>query len=285
MRAITELIDIHPETPLIRVFITQVRGSAPRDEGTCMWVSVDSFWGTVGGGHLEWQLLQTARQWLQQILATPSLALDVDLAGRTQQFILGAQLGQCCGGKVQVQMDCLTGADALQHVLQIQQHYEPVGIFGAGHVSLALARQLLLFSYEVMVKDSRDKEFWQIDSALQQSFTKQLWYEQINPIADAVLDLKPNSKVLVLTHNHAEDFEILKACLVRQQKKSDLGSIGLIGSATKWASFSSRLLAMGFTMDDLNKVKCPIGLPAIKGKEPAVIALSVVADWLHSKSS
>lgn len=283
MRAITELIDIHPETPLIRVFITQVKGSAPRDEGTCMWVSLDSFWGTVGGGHLEWQLLLSAREWLKQILEAPPMPLD--LAGRTQQFILGAQLGQCCGGKVQVQMDCLTGADALQHVLQIQQHYEPVSIFGAGHVSLALARQLLLFSYEVMVKDSRDEEFWQIDTSLQQAFTSQLRYEQIDPIADGVLDLKPNSKVLILTHNHAEDFEILKACLVRQQKKSDLGSIGLIGSATKWASFSSRLLAMGFSRADLDKVKCPIGLPSIKGKEPAVIALSVVADWLSSKSS
>lgn len=283
MRAITELIHIHPETPLIRVFITQVKGSAPRDEGTCMWVSVDSFWGTVGGGHLEWQLLQTAREWLKKMLEASPLSLD--MAGRTQQFILGAQLGQCCGGKVQVQMDCLTGADALHHVLQIQAQYEPVGIFGAGHVSLALARQLLLFPYEVLVTDSRDKEFWQIDSALQQSFSKQLRYEQNNPIADAVLDLKPNSKVLILTHNHAEDFEVLKACLVRQDKKSDLNSIGLIGSATKWASFSSRLIAMGFTKADLNKVKCPIGLPAIKGKEPAVIALSVVADWLHSKSS
>ncbi len=283
MRAITELIHIHPETSLIRVFITQVKGSAPRDEGTCMWVSLDSFWGTVGGGHLEWQLLLSAREWLKQILeASPK---NFNLEGRTQQFILGAQLGQCCGGKVQVQMDCLTGADALQHVLQIQQHYEPVSLFGAGHVSLALARQLLLFSYEVMVKDSRDEEFWQIDTSLQQAFTSQLRYEQIDPIADGVLDLKPNSKVLILTHNHAEDFEILKACLVRQQKKSDLGSIGLIGSATKWASFSSRLLAMGFSRADLDKVKCPIGLPSIKGKEPAVIALSVVADWLSSKFS
>ena len=283
MRAITELIHIHPETSLIRVFITQVKGSAPRDEGTCMWVSLDSFWGTVGGGHLEWQLLFSAREWLKQILEAPPTPLD--LAGRTQQFILGAQLGQCCGGKVQVQMDYLTGLDALQHVLQIQQSYEPVSIFGAGHVSLALARQLLLFSYEVMVKDSRDNEFWQIDSALQQAFNSQLLYEQMDPIADAVVDLKPNSKVLILTHNHVEDFEVLKACLIRQQKHSDLNTIGLIGSATKWASFRSRLLAMGFSRADLDKVKCPIGLPSIKGKEPAVIALSVVADWLSSKSS
>ena len=70
-------------------------------------------------------------------------------------------------------------------------------------------------------------------------------------------------------------------CLRRQRGAGDLASIGLIGSATKWATFRHRLLERGFTAADCDQVRCPIGLAGIGGKEPEVIAVSVAAQLLQ----
>lgn len=287
MNEISELTDLNPNELLVKVTITQVKGSAPRNEGTSMWVSNNRFWGTIGGGHLEWQILETAREWLLKTISLANKALSSDqgqyTTSQTQVFILGANLGQCCGGKVKVQMDLLTAEHALDYKMQLEQSYEKVCIFGAGHVGLALVRQLLLLPYKVECKDSRELQYWQTDLFLQKK-TKQLSYEQVSPIAEAVPDLTPGTKVLILTHSHVEDFEIIKACLARQTKYADLPWIGLIGSATKWARFSTRLLALGFSQELIDQVQSPIGMKIVKGKEPAVIALSVVADWLSKPS-
>jgi xanthine dehydrogenase accessory factor len=53
----------------------------------------------------------------------------------------------------------------------------------------------------------------------------------------------------------------------------------LIGSATKRARFLHRLEAVGLPTE---RLQCPIGLPGIRGKEPEVIALSVVAQLLSN---
>ena len=54
-------------------------------------------------------------------------------------------------------------------------------------------------------------------------------------------------------------------------------TLGLIGSSAKRAQFESRLKADGFTGDDLARPTCPIGMPQLKDKAPAVIAVSVAA--------
>ena len=72
----------------------------------------------------------------------------------------------------------------------------------------------------------------------------------------------------------------MAACLLRQRERADLPFVGLIGSATKWASFRSRLRARGFTEAELDGVTCPIGLPGIVDKAPEVIAASVAAQLL-----
>jgi xanthine dehydrogenase accessory factor len=86
--------------------------------------------------------------------------------------------------------------------------------------------------------------------------------------------LPPGSLVLVMTHDHALDYEIVVAALGR----NDLLAVGLIGSDTKRARFVSRLVRQGL---DTEKLICPIGLPGIEGKEPAVVAVSVAAQILQ----
>ena len=88
--------------------------------------------------------------------------------------------------------------------------------------------------------------------------------------------VQPGSFVLILTHDHALDLAITGAALQRD----DLPFVGLIGSATKRARFERRLRELGLADLKIASLICPIGLPGISGKEPAVIAASVVGQLL-----
>lgn len=56
--------------------------------------------------------------------------------------------------------------------------------------------------------------------------------------------------------------------------------VGLIGSKTKRARFLTRMRAAGLTEAMLHGLTCPIGIPGIKGKDPAVIAAATAAQLL-----
>jgi xanthine dehydrogenase accessory factor len=105
--------------------------------------------------------------------------------------------------------------------------------------------------------------------------------EHSDPVHGAVADLAAQSSVLIMSFSHAEDLDVVAACLKRQRALGDLGFIGLIGSQTKWATFRHRLEARGFSADELARVTCPIGIAGITGKEPEVIAVAVVAQLLQ----
>jgi xanthine dehydrogenase accessory factor len=82
---------------------------------------------------------------------------------------------------------------------------------------------------------------------------------------------------VVLTHSHALDLEIITAVLER----GEFGFLGVIGSATKKALFLRRLRERGIAEDRLGRLVCPIGVPGIADKRPAVIAASVAGQLLH----
>lgn len=247
---------------LILVTVARTAGSVPREAGAWMAVRADGFTGTVGGGHLEFDAIARART----ALAGGDLADEV-------RYPLGPSLGQCCGGVVWLRFERIAaGADLAAHLPQPTQR--PLALFGAGHVGLAIAgiaRDLPLALHWI---DSRDGQF---PSAPPPPGWRQ---DVCAPAADAVADLAPRSAVLVMSHNHAEDFDILAACLRRQRERQDLAFLGMIGSRSKWASFRQRLEARGFSEAELARVACPIGLPGIAGKQPAVIAVAVLAQLL-----
>ena len=98
------------------------------------------------------------------------------------------------------------------------------------------------------------------------------------PVPDVVArDLPPGAHVLVMTHDHAEDLAVLDVCLHRD----DIGFLGLIGSASKWRTFRSQLLALGHDEAALARVTTPIGLPGVPGKSPAAIALATAAQLVQ----
>jgi xanthine dehydrogenase accessory factor len=149
----------------------------------------------------------------------------------------------------------------------------PVALFGGGHVGRAIVNSLAPLPYQVRWIDSRDEGF-------PQDLSADVLTEHSDPVQAAVGDLEPGSMVLIMSFSHAEDLDIVAACLQRLRRAGDLPFIGLIGSRTKWATFRRRLIERGFSEGELASVTCPIGLPGIPGKEPAVIAASVVAQLL-----
>ena len=95
-------------------------------------------------------------------------------------------------------------------------------------------------------------------------------------LVDEVADAPSGSFYLVMTHSHDLDLALSERIL----RRGDHGFFGLIGSATKRARFERRLRDKGLQEASLATLTCPIGLPDIQGKEPAVIAASVVAQLL-----
>ncbi|MBL0420840.1 xanthine dehydrogenase accessory protein XdhC [Ramlibacter sp. AW1] len=251
---------------LVRVASTQ--GSVPREAGTGMVVFADAVFGTIGGGQLEHQAIARARERLGRATGEPD-GLRVPL---------GPGLGQCCGGVVVLQFEDLQAADAPDLAARLAPPLLPVALFGGGHVGRALVQALAPLPYSVTWIDSRDEIF-------PQQLPARVHCEHSDPVQAAVADLTPGSQVLIMSFSHAEDLDIVAACLRRRRERADLPFIGLIGSRTKWATFRHRLQDRGFSPEELAAVTCPIGLPGIAGKEPEVIAASVAAQLLMLRST
>jgi xanthine dehydrogenase accessory factor len=250
---------------LVRVTATQ--GSTPREAGTWMAVWADGLTATIGGGQLEFQATQTARE----ILAGERTVDEV------MRYALGPSLGQCCGGVMFLAYQRVTAADRAALRDELVAHLSPVALFGGGHVGAALACLLASLPFSVRWIDSRDGVF-------PSEVPAQILTEHSEPVQDAVAQLAPGSRVLIMSFSHAEDLDIVSACLKRLREKDDLPYVGLIGSKSKWATFRRRLEARGFSEDELARITCPIGMPGIGGKEPEVIAVAVAAQLLQGLS-
>ena len=261
---------VQPVAVVVSIAATQ--GSTPREAGAWMAVHAGHLVGSIGGGNLEWQAIRTARELL---VTAPQ---PDDPAPLTRRLALGPSLGQCCGGVVELRFEPLAGPALARRLERLEPARTPVALFGAGHVGRALVRALQPLPFAVHWLDSRDDIF-------PADLPPQVRAEQSDPVERAVEDLAPGSRVLVMSHSHVEDFELVAACLRRQREHADLPWIGLIGSRTKWAGFRRRLLARGCTEAELARVACPVGLPGIAGKQQAVIAASVAAQLLLGRES
>jgi xanthine dehydrogenase accessory factor len=82
-----------------------------------------------------------------------------------------------------------------------------------------------------------------------------------------------------MTHSHPLDLEIVSHALAARR----FSFVGLIGSATKRARFLSQMRAAGLSDEALARLVCPIGLPGVEGKEPAVIAAAIAAQLLIAR--
>ena len=260
------------------VRIDAIKGSTPREVDTRMLVTTEQVQGTIGGGHLEWQAIDLARRALRQ--AQPAHRPP---AGWRQTFALGPTLGQCCGGVVELVFEPLQ-ADTLAtwRLPPPRFHLE---LHGAGHVGQAIVRLLADVDCSVRWIDERADPAETCDADAPGLPTPEalaalpphIQFISTEQAEAEVADAPAGACHLVLTHRHDLDLRIIQAVLQR----GDFAFAGLIGSQTKRAKFLHRLAAQGVAPEAIDRLSCPIGLPGLTGKEPAVIAISVVAQLLQ----
>ena len=325
-------------TPAVVVSVVGTRGSVPRPAGTHMIVTRDALHGTIGGGHLEFQAIGIARD----------LLAGAAHAGRLRRFPLGASLGQCCGGVVNLLFEPVAGraqwiaraaalrkqhkqfatlvpttgdasagrvvvtdddvfgdagnesagaiararnalrtGDGAQLVRAEDSEGTPrwfidpvrddafdVRLFGAGHVGRALVKLLADLPCRVTWIDAREDEFPRNVPANAEIVASDA------PEAD-VDDAPAGAYFLVMTHDHALDERIAERIL----KRDDFEYFGLIGSLSKRRQFEQRMARRGMPVARFAAMTCPIGVGGIAGKEPAVIAVAVVAQLLQVRDA
>ncbi|MFT4247034.1 MAG: xanthine dehydrogenase accessory protein XdhC, partial [Pseudomonas sp.] len=222
-------------------------------------------------------------------------------------------LPQCCGGRARVLLEHLDPADAqwlqamtpgrtlvigLDHTaathaiddappaalpakgtlpgigaalrMPVGARPRPLYLFGAGHVGRAIAHAVHGLPFELRWFDSRAGEAADAGATHADEAT----------LEGLLAAAPPDALALILTHDHGLDYRLTRAALGRP-----LGFVGLIGSASKRARFLGQLRRDGLDEDTLARLICPIGLPGIEGKEPAVIAIAVAAQLLTLRAA
>jgi xanthine dehydrogenase accessory factor len=142
-------------------------------------------------------------------------------------------------------------------------------LFGNGHVGAAIVRALDGLPCHISWVDEREELF---PAVVPDNVTV-----EVSDAPEQLVDAAPaGGSFLVMTHSHALDQRLSEAIM----RRADAGWFGLIGSATKRAQFENRLRARGVPEARIGAMVCPVGLPGISGKAPAVIAASVCAQLL-----
>ena len=281
----------------VLVTIVETRGSTPREVGASMLVFAQHTHGTIGGGELEFQATATARELLRE--------------GETsseQHYVLGARLGQCCGGAVNLMFEwygydnqpvltalnsekaaftehdivgqriprlCLKLSDAKTNScinLQLNPPDVDVFLYGAGHVGRAIVEIVQHLCCQLYWVDTQENRFPEI---IPIGVTKICASSLSNIAAHA----PENSIHLVMTYSHQIDYDVV-SCLL---SNGHFARCGLIGSETKAARFRSRLRNAGLASEQIERLVCPIGLAEIRGKAPFQIALSIagqLSSWI-----
>jgi len=263
LRAATELRDTGQ--PGVLVTVIDVRGHAPRDAGAKMVVGSARTWGSIGGGNLEEVAITRARAMITEASAEVSTVTTRLNPHEKTEF--GRQ---CCGGEVTVLFEPLPARPT-------------IAIFGVGHVGYEIARIVSRWDVRLLLVDSRAEELEALRLVDIVDGTADVEVHR-TVLGETVLERLPvGSHVLIMTHDHAEDFALCDAAL--RLPEGQLADVGLIGSAAKWSRFRTNLTEHGHASDRIATITCPIGLPAIAGKEPAVIAVSVAAALMQSLRS
>lgn len=286
--------------------IVAVNGSAPRALQAKMVITKDSYCDTLGGGGLEHDVMSTARQLLNGEIETSISKPAPDKKDKenvrrdavfTKHYPLGAKLAQCCGGSVTVMFECFNITPPLSLL-----------VFGAGHVAAALMTILAELPCQVDWVDSRAERFtpyllrgvpetppvnttdetnqtplYRLPAHIRPHITDDP-IDCIRPFLSACNGQGGQRFVLVMTHDHSLDFDLVRAAvdysLMNNSAEYPMPYIGCISSATKAKRFKDRLLQRGYSEQVVDNLTMPIGLP-VGGKEPMVVAVSIAAQILQ----
>ena len=318
--ALSQFLELLAFEPAVLVQVRSSQGSVPRGAGTWMAVFEDILVGTVGGGHLEYVAIADARHFLanrasavleanrrfalgpalgqccggvmhlhfEMVTAKDAAALAVRLAPKLTPVALfgGGHVGNALVNVLSALPVSVRWIDSRDGIFPgeladfparpPQGKIRPLGGQGATQGERAWGPNFPAGPPQGKIRPLGGQGATQSERAWGPNVT----CEHSDPPQAAVWDIAPQSLVLVMSFSHAEDLDIVAACLMRQRARGDLPFIGLIGSKTKWATFAHRLDARGFTPTELAHVTCPIGVEGITRKEPEVIAVAVAAQLL-----
>lgn len=212
-----------------------------------MVITATDCYDTIGGGQLEFRVIETARELLES--RAPTQKID--------HYPLATKADQCCGGSVTVLIESFP-MTAMR-----------LAVFGAGHVATALMQVLAQCDARIEWIDSRENVFpEQVSSNVK-------LIRRDDPVS-YVDELSDSHRCIVITHDHALDYRLVYAML----SQTEMDYVGLIGSGTKAKRFFQRLEKDGISREDQRRCRCPIGLSSVKGKLPMEIAVSIAAQIL-----
>ncbi|WP_460217819.1 xanthine dehydrogenase accessory protein XdhC [Psychroserpens sp. MEBiC05023] len=237
------------QEPVALVTVTKCLGSTPCVLGSRMIITNDKvLYGTIGGGKLEYLAIDEAMVALRKNKVIES------------SYTLGPEFEQCCGGKV-------------EFIIEPMNQSPELFLFGAGHIGREIVNILVDTPFEIHLIDSRGD--WLKNAA----FDKSIHLHEVNldnfkTFRDAV-NWGKNCYVLVLTHDHTIDFEIVAMALQNETR-----FLGLIGSKTKRVRFHNMLVKEMHIEEGMTNVVCPIGLQ-VGGDTPKEIAIDVAAQLLQ----
>jgi len=245
---------------VIQASIVRTIGSSPRNSDTEMFISETDTLGTIGGGQLEYLVINHSKKMLAENIKKDILKIS-----------LGPEIGQCCGGKVEVSLLEMYEKDkclALNRFDKKDKNLPHVYVMGAGHVGRALALQLQHLPVRCVLIDSRVDELAKCSADVE---------TRLSAIPEEDIKSAPRgSAYVILTHDHALDFILCGAALDRHDAKY----VGMIGSKTKKVKFKKWYQVN----DDNNLIRdfiCPIGNVKNQDKRPSIIASSVTAEVIN----
>ncbi|WP_133647851.1 xanthine dehydrogenase accessory protein XdhC [Paraburkholderia flava] len=306
---------------VVLVTVARAEGSAPREAGTKMIVTRESAKHTIGGGHLEWKAIETARQVLKEGMRMPR-------ARRLERFALGPSLGQCCGGAVVLAFERLDVGD-LGWVTSLAKRVA-AGQSTVRSVSFGAPDAVLLSEPEPGVERA-DCLLWDgpgfeasgallTETIAPREFSVMLFGAgHVGAALVRVLATLPcrvrwiderdaqfpppetlNAANLTIDASDAPDAAIDEAApntyfivmththqrdlelAERILLRGDYAFFGMIGSHTKRKQFEHRLAARGIDPSQIARMKCPLGVDGIVDKSPEIIAISAAAQMLQA---
>jgi xanthine dehydrogenase accessory factor len=236
----------------VLVTLLATAGSTPRNGGTKMLVCDDNAFDSIGGGHLEFEVIKQAR----------NLLLDSTTTQKVEHYPLSSKLGQCCGGATNVLFEVFT------------EHTQHIAIFGAGHVSKALVPILAQLPLQISWIDNRQD---MLDNISQQALPSNVKLVPSDMPVETIASLPDQSWVMVMTHSNQLDFDIIETAL----RRKDMAFVGMIGSDTKARRFKTRLAHREFQQQDIQRLVSPVGVLDIPGKRPIEVAVSMAAQLIQ----
>ena len=242
---------------IIQASIVRTIGSSPRNSDTEMFISETDTLGTIGGGQLEYLVINHSKKMIAENIKKDILKIS-----------LGPEIGQCCGGKVEVSLLEMYEKDkclALNRFDKKDKNLPHVYVMGAGHVGRALALQLQHLPVRCVLIDSRVDELAKCSADVE---------TRLSAIPEEDIKSAPRgSAYVILTHDHALDFILCGAALDRHDAKY----VGMIGSKTKRVKFK-KWYQVNYDNNLIRDFTCPIGNVKNQDKRPSIIASYVAAE-------